>query len=174
MRTYIVDGLVWVAAKLNTVANTVFEFAVRLTVEDEDDHELKDVTDEVPATSAPTEEPEPEKTPMKSNPLNDTLVKATLPVFTGTNNEPIPPSFDELPDIEIFRMMFERKYGRGGLCSMTIGGQPKLFKCEVLYELLRQIITQDDSTPMHLAVYGTTMSVIMHAHGEVFDPKELN
>lgn len=197
MRNLYLNFLVWLAAKFNYWANKIFHHALLVTLTgDQKDREeeakrkpillpppevataeLINAHQEAEDEAAETEEktdPKIQAPPMTPPPTSVTEPFPAMPTFTGADNKPIPPSFDELPSMEVFKAMFERKYGRGGHCPMTIGGQPKLFTCETLYELLKQIRTKDDVSPMHMAVYGTVMAVILHGHGETLDPKMLN
>lgn len=159
MRKRYVDFLLWLAANLNNKANQIFNKAFDLAnpglARDESSQEEKQVPEE----------------PKEPEPMRETT---NLPVFLGSDNEPIPANFDELPDPEIFKVMFERKYGKHGVCPITIGGKSKVFTCDVLYELLKTIRHSAETTPVHVAIYGTVMSVVMHAYGEDVNSKELN
>lgn len=158
MKDYYVNFLIWAAAKLNVWSYRLFHY----------------VLDQCPPPTPPqakAEEPEKQENKLPTLPTATTI----LPLFLGEDNQPIPVAFDELPTPEIFTAMFERKYGKGGLCPMAIGGQTQLVSVEILYALLKQIRHKEDASPTQLAMYGTIMSVIMHAHGEIPDSvKSLN
>jgi hypothetical protein len=151
MRERYIDFLLWIAANLSHSANKVFDVAFKL------------------ANPAEAEAPQ-ESTPEEKESMSDTVP----PTFVDTDNKPIPAVLDDLPDPVVFRVMFERKYGRHGVCPITIGGKSKVFTCDVLYELLKKIRHSAETTPVHVAIYGTVMSVVMHAYGEDVNSKELN
>jgi hypothetical protein len=178
MRKRYLDFLVWLAAKLNSWANKIFHHALNVTLDDQEESQ----SEANPPPTPPPEEPVEEE---KTNPRATLLLAPVpvpttpeqlpaMPIFTGTDGKPIPPSFDELPSKEIFQAMFERKYGKWGQCPMSLGGQMRLFDCDTLYALLQEIRAHNDVSPMHVSVYGTVMAVIMHAYGEPVDSKALN
>lgn len=159
MRKRYIDFLLWLAANLNNKANQIFNQAFDLAN---------------PELAKEKSSPEPETSEKQEPEENKQMRDVDLPVFLGSDNEPIPANFDDLPDPVIFRVMFERKYGKHGVCPITIGGKSKVFTCDVLYELLKTIRHSAETTPVHVAIYGTVMSVVMHAYGEDVNSKELN
>lgn len=155
-----IDFLVWLAAKLSDVSNAVFVHAVSLSKSTS----TSNLT--VAAAQPPVEKPKPVE--VKKEPEDSPLK------FVSGTGKAIPLSFEELPDEFIFRTMFERKYGRNGVCPITVNGQTRPFTCEALYELLKQIHFSEEPSPIFRGVYGSVMSMIMHAHGEDLDPDLLN
>lgn len=155
-----IDLLVWLAAKLSDASNAVFVHAVSLSKNTVTKNPV--VTAAQPTTvekPKPVEQQDPEDSPLR---------------FVSGTGKLIPMSFEALPDELVFRKMFERKYGRNGLCPITVSGQTRPFTCEALYELLKQIHSSEEPSPIFKGVYGSVMSLILHAHGEDLDPDLLN
>lgn len=160
-----IDLLVWVAAKLSDLSNSVFIHAVKLAKAQDSNNPTTAAASSYKPIAKP--QPPPEPSPKKPEP-------ELLPAFFNGEGKAIPLSFEALPDELIFRTMFERKYGKNGTCPITVGGQTRTFSCEALYELLKQIKNSEDPSPMFRGVYGSVMSVVMHAHGETIGDDKLN
>lgn len=148
MREQYTNLLIWIAAKLNVWSYSLFQRALNA----------------YPNTEKQQQSPEPaqEIKKLPELPSPDTL----LPLVLGDDNEPVPMVFEELPEKKVFNAMFERKYGKNGFCPMDIGGNVKLLSANTVYTLLEKIRTSEEATPTQLAMYGTLMAIIMHAHGE--------
>lgn len=87
---------------------------------------------------------------------------------------PTPTTIGDLPDPLVFILMFERKFGVGGTCTLSIEGTNKQFDCDSLYILLRGIKLSASQNALYTAVYGSVLNVILHAHGETPVQAELN
>lgn len=94
--------------------------------------------------------------------------QAPSPAAALTEMEP-------LPDKQVFRAMFERKFGLYGQCPLVLGGRSRLYTCDELYELLSKIREIEQPDPTLAAVYDAVLTVILRAHGEgVIDQNALN
>jgi hypothetical protein len=158
-----IDFLVWLASKLSDASNAVFVHAVNLS---------KNTEEKNPTVAVA--QPKPVERPVEYKPEPADPDEARSLTFVSGSGKPIPMSFEALPEEIVFRLMFERKYGKNGLCPITVSGQTRPFTCEGLYELLKQIHNTEDPSPIFRGVYGSVMSMIMHAHGEDLDPDLLN
>jgi len=98
------------------------------------------------------------------------------PVIKDMNGKVIPTSNkdEELPAYQIFKAMFERKFGRFGLCPLQISGHMKDFNCDELYSFLYQIRYVERPEPTLSALYGAVIEVIIRGHGETLEAKSLN
>lgn len=83
------------------------------------------------------------------------------------------PNLEELPDRVIFKAMFERKFGKFGLCPIQLAGRQHLFTSDQLYEMLKQIqdrVNTGDIKTVEdqflLNLHDALIAVIMQAHGE--------
>lgn len=174
MRGVLAIFLVHLAAKLNSWSEKLFTKGVSLAISAyEPTSEKKSITEPEPRVAELPQEP----VALPKNKLKEASEKLKpeeVPLFSGPDGEPIPLILDELPDQEIFKAMFTRKYGPNGVCPLTIGGRSKTFDQQKLYDLLKKISEQEDLTPMHIALYGTVMNVIMHAYGEDFEDSDWN
>lgn len=163
--------LVYIAAKLHALSERIFAKAVSLVLTNVDPNLVTAKT-----------QPEPEKAVQEEvvkSKLQEALDRAKekgelLPSFNDPAGDPIPLVFDELPSFKLFKAMFVRKYGPNGVCPLTVGGRVKAFDSETLYELLKKISEEETSAPVHLALYGTVMNVVMHAYGEDFEDSDWN
>lgn len=168
--------LVWFSFVLQALGQKLFEFALKLALKHEKAKSKAAVEQPLQLSEeAVVEEPTVEHTmPEPQVPMQLQQIAEELPIFRGDNGKPVSMCFEPVPDFVVFEALFKRKYGNGGVCTMILNGQPRMFSVHQLYSLLCKI--QDDpNAPAPLrALYGATMSVIVMREDEDIPKSQLN
>lgn len=100
-------------------------------------------------------------------------------VYSATKNgagDEIPPVYTgPHPDFVVFKAMFERKFGKDGLCPVTINGAPREYNLTDLWNLVDKIHSTPNKNELADAVYAAIMYTVLHAYGDKSDnAKQVN